>query len=79
MLAADLQFASKVVATGMCRNIQALARLILPDEFGVRSLTNDVATPTTPKSLNFRIAATRRVCGFHRVTDLSNVRDPRAP
>jgi hypothetical protein len=61
---------------GMCRNIQALARLILPDEFGVRSLTNDVATPTTPKSLNFGIAATHRVCCFHWVTDLSNVRDP---
>jgi hypothetical protein len=36
---------------GMRRNIQALARPILPDEFGVWSFTNYVATPTNPKVL----------------------------
>jgi len=41
---------------GMRRNIQALARPILPDEFGVWSFTNYVATPTNPKVLNYATA-----------------------
>jgi hypothetical protein len=43
--------AAKIVAMGMRRNIQALARPILPDEFGVWSFTNYVATPTNLKVL----------------------------
>jgi hypothetical protein len=53
--------AAKIVAMGMRRNIQALARPILPDEFGVWFFTNYVATPPNPKVLSFASISLRSV------------------